>query len=111
MSVLTRSLGAWNTAAFAATLQSEIEQLGAQQLPLHRATAHGGLVGDGAISVMFIRSSANDDCIEVEVGVFFTEIVINCGCGDEPYETSAYCVLRVALDRRNGAAAFDIVDH
>jgi hypothetical protein len=111
MAVLTRSISAWDTASFAATLQAEIEQLGARQLPLHRATAHGGLVADSAISAMFIRSSANDDRIEADVGVFFTEIVINCGCGDEPYETSAYGVLHVVLDRHSGSAVFDLVDH
>ena len=48
--------------------------------------------------------------IKAKIGVFFTEIVINCGCGDDPMPINAYCVLQVRIDRRTAAAAFTVLD-
>ena len=50
-----------------------------------------------------------DDMIEGSVGVFFTEIVINCGCGDEPMPTNAYCELQLSIDKNTVAVRFAIV--
>ena len=57
---------------------------------------------------MVIGCRDTGDVIIANVGVFFTEIVINCGCGDDPYETNAYCELDVTIDKSSGKTRFAI---
>ena len=46
MIILNRSLRDWHTAAFAATLKSELETVALSKLPLHNASTQGGLLDE-----------------------------------------------------------------
>ena len=105
---LPAALRAWPSAAFAATLKGEIEALPAAALPLAQGTAHGGHVGDEALTATVLRAADTGAAIEATVGVFFAEIIAGCSCGDEPQSVNAYCELRVRIDR-SGAASFAVV--
>ena len=71
----------------------------AASLPLHLGVSQAGMVGDEAITVMVLNSHDAGQKIEVKLGVFFTEIVINCGCGDDPMLINAHCELLISIDK------------
>jgi len=105
---LDKSLRAWNTAAFAATLKADLLDLGAGVLPLHEAAA-GGCIDEGDVEITVLGSSASATEIHACVGVFFSEVIGGCSCGDEPSANNAYCELRVSIDKGNGLARFEVV--
>lgn len=106
---LPEALKAWNTDAFAATLKAELEALPAGALPLQQAVSQGGYVDDSAVTVTVITSGKDWEAITAKVGVFFTEVVASCGCGEEPMPVPAYCVLRVRIGSATGEADFQVV--
>jgi len=105
---LGNSVRAWNTAAFAATLKADILGLGAGILPLQQA-AGGGSVDEGGIGITILGYSDSATEIHANVGVFFAEVIAGCSCGDEPAASSAYCELRVSIDKADGQARFEVM--
>jgi hypothetical protein len=105
---LGNSLRAWNTAAFAGSLKADILGLGAGVLPLHEAAA-GGCVDEGDIEITLLGTSHSATEIHANIGIFFTEVIAGCSCGDEPAASNAYCELRVSIDRGNGQARFEVI--
>ena len=108
---LRRALRDWETETFAATLKAQLEGLGTECLPLSEATAQGGLVDDRDISVMVLRSHEERHRICAQVGVFFSEIVGGCSCGDDPFVQTAYCELEVYIDKLTAEAGFAFVSN
>ena len=108
MPKFTNSLSAWNTESFTRTLKSEIEHLPKGSLPLDRGTSQGGLVDDSNIVATIIRVADGGGSIEADVGIFFTEIVGGCSCGDDPMTEHAYCEMRVTIDRTSAEAEFAV---
>jgi len=106
---LRNSLQAWGTDSFFQTLKNELEHLEPGVLPLEKAVAQGGYVDDSHITITVLRAEDDEKTIHARVGIFFTEIVINCGCGDDPMETNAYCEMRVTIDRDNGLAVCEVI--
>ena len=83
--------------------------LGAEVLPLQAATLHGGQVDGCDIAVTVIDSRESGQAIQARVGVFFTELIGGCSCGDDPHTVPAYCVLQVTIDKQTGDAGFEVV--
>lgn len=106
---LPNALRAWGSDAFAQALKAELEALKAGALPLDAAATPGCHIDDAPVSVSVTRTAADAQGIQVRLGVFFTETVASCGCGDDPFQQSAYCELDVVIDRATGAASFSIV--
>lgn len=106
--VLPESRNAWGGDDFAATLKRELGALPPGSLPLARGTTQGGHVDDGDIAVTVLDAVEDTDAIRVRAGVFFTEVVPSCSCGDEPLETNAYCVLSIGIDKATAVAAFAV---
>jgi hypothetical protein len=106
MHTLIASLHAFGTDGFAAALQRELRALPPGRLPLAGAAVQGGHVDDATIGVSVLSAEQTADTIDVNLGVFFTEIVGGCSCGDDPYPSNGYCELRLRIDRRTGAASF-----
>lgn len=107
--VLPESLRAWGGDAFAATLKRELGALPSGALPLHPGTTQGGYVDDGDIAVTVLDATEDARCIQARVGVFFTEVVPSCSCGDEPLAVNAYCAVRIGIDRDTAEATFAVV--
>jgi len=105
---LGNSVRAWNTAAFATTLQADILGLGAGVLPLQQA-AGGGSVDESDIGITILGCSDSATEIHANVGVFFAEVIAGCSCGDEPAASTAYCELRVSIDKADGQARFEVM--
>lgn len=103
------SLRAWPDGGFAEALKAEIENAPTGTLPLQQAVTQGGYVDDSAIIATVLRNADAGAEIEAKVGVFFTEVIASCGCGEEPMPTHAYCVLRLSIDKATGAARCEVM--
>lgn len=104
---LPNSLCAWRTDAFGATLKGEIEGMSAGTLPLDAGTSRGGLVDDGDITATILTVTDDELSIICDIGVFFTEIVAGCSCGDEPDPINAYCRMRIRIDKTTAEAEIE----
>jgi hypothetical protein len=105
--VLTRSLSAWGSDAFEATLKEEIAQLGAGFLPLQEGLRTGSTSLDSRLSAMILRVTEAPHVIQVRAGIFYSSIVSGCSCSDDPTpidENSEYCEVELEIDRESGAA-------
>lgn len=109
MPKLLNSLHAWGSDSFFQTLKNELEQLEPGVLPLNKAVLQGGYVDDSRITATVLHANEDEHAIQARVGIFFTEIVINCGCGDDPMETNAYCLLQISIDKTTGQAEFEVL--
>ena len=109
MPKLLNSLQAWHSASFSQTLKNDLEQLEPGVLPLDKAVTQGGYVDDSHITATVLHAEEDAQTIQARAGIFFTEIIINCGCGDDPMETNAYCVMHIRIDKTTAQADFEIV--
>jgi hypothetical protein len=109
MPILVSSLRNFGSDSFTATLKRELETLGSGVLPLERGTTQGGRVDDSNLSATIIRVGEDAQFIRALVGVFFSEIVGGCSCGDEPVAENAYCEIQVLIDKQTGEAEFAVV--
>ncbi len=110
MFLLTQSLAAWNTSDFGVTIKRELESQGPARLPLEKATSHGGYIGKEDITVTINRFKESALSLDGSIGVFFTEVVINCGCGVDPMPINAYSELRVSIDKSTAVTHFFEMD-
>lgn len=97
---LTQSLACWGKDNFSSILKNELQSLPISQLPLDKATSQGGYVDNTPVTVTVNRFIDNDMTIEGRVGIFFTEIVINCGCGDDPMAINGYGEFYIIIDKQ-----------
>ena len=109
MTTLLASQQTWNHGSFERDLKRELENLPAGTLPLTQATSRGGIVDDRDISVTVISTQETGGIIQSRVGIFFTEIVGGCGCGDDPIPEHSYCEMRVSIDKRSSKAEFEVI--
>jgi hypothetical protein len=108
LTALPHALHHWGTETFAQSLKEEVLALPAGTLPLHHAVSQAGLVDESSLSLTVFGSEEDASSIRANIGVFFTEIVINCGCGAEPMPQHAYCKICVTIDKRNATASFTV---
>ena len=90
-------------------LKHELENLPAGTLPLEKCTHRGGFVDDSDISITVINMKQHENSIQAKVGIFFTEIIVGCGCGDDPMPENAYCEMQVSIDRTTFTAKFEVI--
>lgn len=109
MPKLPSSLRDWQSEAFAQTFKTEIISLPSGSLPIDKGVAQGGYVDDSNLSVILLSVADDAEVIRARVGIFFTEIVVNCGCGVDPMPTNAYCEIQVIIDRKTAAAEFALL--
>ena len=93
------SLRDWKTDSFAQTLKSEIENLKTGVLPLEKGVSQGGIIDDSDIAVTVFGATDDEELIQAKVGIFFTEIVGCCGCGDEPMANNVYCEMQIKINK------------
>jgi hypothetical protein len=104
-----KSLAAWQSNDFARALKDEIEAMEAGALPLDEGTAHGGFVDDADITAVPFTSTDDEDSVIADVGIFFSEIIAGCSCGDEPETVDVYCRLRIRIDKASAEAEVSVV--
>ncbi len=106
---LLASRQAFDDGSFERALKQELENLPAGTLPLEQGTSRGGIVDDRDISVTVISTQDTGNTLQARVGIFFTEIVGGCGCGDDPVPENTYCEMRVSIDKRSSEAEFALL--
>ena len=107
---LVAALRDWDTPRFEQSLKHALEQLAPADLPLSRAGNAGGLIEDNRLVVTVISTDAALQAIHVRLGIFFSELVGGCSCGDEPFSQPVYCELQVSIDRQTAEASFEMLD-
>lgn len=99
MPAFPKTLRAWQTDDFDATLKKEIDELGINALPLT------GYAAGGPITMRVLRAMDTDVAIQCHTGVWFTEI-LPC-CGDPGVrEKAAYCEVQIRIDKSTAAVVF-----
>ena len=99
---LTKTLNAWGTSDFKDILKKEIEQMGADQLPLQQGLSTGSYAIDGKLSAMIVSVFERADFIQVKAGIFYSGIIAGCSCADDPTpvnEESEYCVVQLDINK------------
>jgi len=109
MTTLSKSLAAWNLPAFKSIIKQELLSLKSGTLPLEKGTSQGGYVDESNLGATILGTTETPQTITVTAGLFFTEIVICCGCGDDPMPTNAYCELEIVIDKSNANSTFTII--
>jgi hypothetical protein len=105
---MSETLRAWGGDDFDGMLKQEIAALPAGTLPLNQGTSQGGYVEDTNIEITVLNTTADAGSVQARVGVFFTEVVPSCSCGDEPLEVNAYCVVLIRIDKATAMATFAV---
>lgn len=99
---LNKSLRAWGKPDFQAVLKQEIEQLGADELPLQRGLSTGNYVSNTPFTVLIHSVTEMEKVIRVKVGVFYQSILGGCSCSDDPTPASdinEYCEVHLDIDK------------
>lgn len=107
--VFVISLREWGGDNFARVLKQEIEALPLGTLPLQAGVAQGGIADDAGLTAMVLRTRDAGNAVEAVVGIFFTEIVAGCSCGDEPMALNAYCELQVTIDKHSARVGAELL--
>ena len=100
----------FDSESFTRSLKNYIEDLPSNTLPLNQRTTQGGIVDDSNISASILSVSNTDDFIQAKTGVFFTEIVGGCSCGDDPVSLNVYCEIIVFFNKHTGELQFSVFD-
>ncbi len=109
---LLQSLNAWGTSGFADVLKKELEQLGANALPLQQGLSTSSYALDTPVTVMIRAISEEAGLIRVRAGIFYSGIIAGCSCADDPTpvsEQNEYCDVRVDIDRQTGEATIALL--
>ncbi len=109
MPKFVNSLRDWNTDAFSRTLKQELEHLPSGTLPLDKGVAQGGMVDDSNLTASVLSVKENKTAIQAKAGILFTEIIINCSCGDDPMPTNAYCEIQILIDKNTAETEFSLL--
>ena len=95
---------------FKLSLKREIETCYKKLLPLEKGTAQGGYVSDEPITATVLRVTEKTNVIKADVGIFFTEIVICCGCGDDPMPANVYCEMCFEINKLTAETEIKLID-
>jgi len=98
-----------NSSCFEKVLKRELENLPSGILPLEKGTNRGGFVDDSDISASVISVKQDENEVRALVGIFFTEIIVGCSCGDDPMAENAYCEILISIDKTTSEAEFEVL--
>jgi len=105
---LISALNSWGESSFNTKLIGEIMALPENTLPLQQALSQGDIASERPDKISVMSSKATTTEIIIKLGVFFTEIISGCSCGDDPGSLSGYCEMQLTIERQNGNADFQI---
>ena len=98
---LDKSLAAWGTAEFNATLKEELAQHAAQ-LPLQQGLTGSSQVVDTPITVLINHAEEAEGALHIRVGVFYEGRIGGCSCADDPTpisENTEYCEMSLIVNK------------
>ena len=100
----------WHTKDFAGTFNREILSLPSGTLPLQLRGMQNGLVDDTNLSLVVLQQLETEQDCKVKTGVFFSEIIGGCSCGDDPAAETAYCELWIEISKATAEANIFVAD-
>jgi hypothetical protein len=106
MPYLTRSLQAFGTPDFEATLKRELAAQHPDVLGLQQGLRSGSVGLSDDLGVTILRIDQTPALIQVRAGIFYTSMLSGCACADDPTPENAnpeYCELDLEIDRHTGA--------
>lgn len=110
MAILLHPSAVWPTQHFKQVLKTEIEALGVDALLLAKATQHGGFIDEEDVQIGILEIVENEHHLNIMLSIFFSEMVINCGCGDEPYAVNNHAQRLLRLDKHDGCFQITTLD-
>lgn len=108
MLTLTHTTQEHHPDALIRALKQELESGAGAALPLEKGATEGGYCDPANLEVTVLGVEQNETTLQARIGVFFTEIVANCSCGDEPVEKPAYCQMTLTIDRDTGETVVSV---
>lgn len=109
---LDKALRAWGSANFQAVLKQEIEQLGAEHLPLQQGLSTGNYVSNTPFTVLVHSVAEMENVIRVKIGIFYQSIIGGCSCTDDPTPASdinEYCEVHLDIDKASAITSVVLV--
>ncbi len=110
---LDKSLRAWGSTDFVAVLKREVEELGAEHLPLQQGLSVSSHVAGSPITMMIHRVAETENVIRIKAGIFYQGIVAGCSCADDPTpasENNEYCEVQLDIDKTTAATEVALVN-
>jgi hypothetical protein len=107
--ILRQALQNWASELFEQSLKQELMALDPALLPLQQGVQQGGYA-DGSDRAFSLLTAV--DCglqVKVQVGVFFSEIISGCSCGDDPVTENAYCEFLLMIDKRTAETIIELI--
>ena len=101
-------LTSWGTDSFVTELIGHIMALPANTLPLQKGLSQGDMASEYPEKISLINSNETTAQIILKLGVFFTEIISGCSCGDDPATINGYCEMQLMIDKLSGNAEFKV---
>ena len=99
---LIETVNAWGTPDFNDVLKTEIENMGAGELPLQQGLSTGSYAITDRIEVMVISVSEEAGFIRAKAGIFYSGIIAGCSCADDPTpvdENIEYCEVLLDINK------------
>lgn len=109
MAKLDNAMRHWNTGEFTGALVRELQGLHPDTLLLHKAGNWGGPRDSDSFNVTVLSITDDKQRVYARIGVFFTEIIAGCSCGDEPAPTNGYCELLLKINKSTAETQVEIV--
>ncbi len=106
MPVLSQCLPLFGSKDFHKALKAELLKLPDHCFPLEMTTTQGGYVKENSKDIIILKSERIEQNIIVDLTLFATEIVIGCGCGDDPFDSPAHCDLQMIINKKSGSFSF-----
>lgn len=104
-----KALSAWGQHDFTRVLQSEIERLPHDVLPLQEGLRLSNAVSEEPIQAMILRVNESGERIVAVATLFYSGVIAGCSCADDPtpLDTQAEsCQLEIRLDKRDASVEF-----
>lgn len=105
---LPDSVAGWHTEDFSTTLNREIRSLPSGALPLQSRGMQNGLVDEASLSLVILQREETETNLKIKAGVFFSEIIGGCSCGDEPTAENAYSEVWIEICKATAEANFHV---
>jgi len=108
---LPQSVKYWKTDLFNQTLKSEIAKINSTDLLIQNACTQGGVFKENSLSITVLAHDEDTNTIFIKIGLFFSEIVPSCSCGDDPLEINNYCECNISINKINTEATLTLMDN
>jgi hypothetical protein len=110
---LANSLTAWGRDDFFQVLRAEIEALPHEALPLQEGLHHSSRVSEEPFQAITIRADETADQIVAVASLFYSGVVADCSCADDPSPVDTLtenCMLEIRLNKLDATASFSLVE-